>query len=144
MVIKLLEPWHNNISQYLECVSDLNSPKIKSNNVDDVRKILSRRPGNILTFVGVVDDTIVSTATMILEEKLRYSQCCCHIEDVGVHPNYRHKGYGSVIVQYCVDAAKQYNCYKIKLNCSDELLVFYTKLGFQVCDNHMYIKGEDL
>ena len=89
------------------------------------------------------DNKIVATATVIMEKKLRYSQLCCHIEDVGVHPDFRNKGYGKEIVEYCIKVAKANNCYKIKLNCADSLIQFYEKLGFELNGNHMYIKGDN-
>lgn len=136
MDIKVLER-SDNIAQYLECVESLNNKDILLSNVDQIKSILSIRPTNILTFIGIVDFNIVATATTIMERKLRYNQLCCHIEDVGVHPLFRKKGYGKEIVQYCVDMAKFNKCYKVKLNCKKDLVDFYVKLGFVDNEQHM-------
>lgn len=134
MIIKLLEE-NDNIFSYLECVQDLNSYNVSVSTVEQIKEILGSRPSNILTFVGVLSDgSIVATATILVEKKLRYNSLCFHIEDVGVHPSHRNNGYGMKIVQYCIDVAKSNNAYKIKLNCSADLIRFYEKLGF-VRDN---------
>lgn len=83
---------------------------------------------------------IVATATVIMEKKLRYNQLCCHIEDVGVHSEFRHRGYGHKMVEYCINIAKQNRCYKIKLNCNESLVSFYTKIGFIKSGNAMTYK----
>lgn len=130
MIIRLIEST-DNISDYLECVKELNSKNVELSSVEQIRGVLIDRPSNILTFVGLVSDRIVSTATVVIEKKLRYRRLCCHIEDVGVHPDHRNKEYGKQIVEYCISVAKSNNCYKIKLNCHKGLTDFYKKLGFE-------------
>lgn len=140
MIIKILEP-EDNILDYIECTKVLNNSGVALSSIEDIKYALSHRPSNILTFVGVLaDNSIVATATIMMEKKLRYNSLCCHIEDVGVHPKFRNKGYGASIVKYCVEVAEQNNCYKIKLNCAENLVGFYDKLGFESNGNHMYIK----
>lgn len=143
MIIKILEP-NDNILDYIECIKELNNPGVALSTPEEIKYSLGERPSNILTFVGVIDDNrIVASATVIMEKKLRYNNLCCHIEDVGVHPDFRNKGYGRDIVEYCIKVAKSNNCYKIKLNCVDSLIKFYEKLGFELNGNHMFIKGDN-
>lgn len=121
---------------------DLNNPNIPLSNKQDIVYSLEQRPKNILTFVLVSDDNhIVATATVIIEKKLRYQMLCCHIEDVGVHPDHRGKGHGKQIVDFCIGLAEHNGCYKVKLNCQDNLVEFYSKLGFENHGHHMYISG---
>lgn len=137
MVIKILNQ-DDNIEQYLSCVGDLMKSGGDKTTVEDIKYSLSTRPSNIITFVGFNDaGDIISTATVIMEKKLRYKQLCCHIEDVGVSPCCRGQGYGRQIVEYCVNVAKSNRCYKIKLNCDDSLVSFYSKIGFIKLGNHM-------
>lgn len=144
MLIKILEAT-DNILDYIECTKELNNPGVELSSVEEIKETIQLRPSNTLTFVAInADNRIVATATIIVEKKLRYRRLCCHIEDVGVHPNFRNKGYGALIVNYCIDVAKKNNCYKIKLNCADGLVKFYGKLGFDLNGNHMYIKGDNL
>ncbi len=136
MEIKLLEDT-DNISQYLECVSSLNNSGVLISTEQDIKLALRARPTNILTWIGLVDNNIVATATTIMERKLRYDQLCCHIEDVAVSSLHRGKGYGRDMVYYCIDIAKKNRCYKIKLNCKYNLVNFYNNLGFYNDGQHM-------
>lgn len=130
MIIRLMEST-DNINDYLECVKELNGKNAELSSIEQIKEVLVERPSNILTFVGLVSDRIVSTATVVIEKKLRYRRLCCHIEDVGVHPDHRNKEYGKQMVEYCISVAKSNNCYKIKLNCYKGLTDFYKKLGFE-------------
>lgn len=136
MIISILNPT-DNIQDYIECTKKLNNAGVPLASIEQICDALMVRPSNVLTFVGKLGDRIVATATVIMEKKLRYNSLCCHIEDVGVHPEFRNRGYGKDIVEYCVKVARSNGCYKIKLNCNDELLGFYTKIGFVNKGNHM-------
>ena len=140
MNIKILEPT-DNIEDYMLCVNELNNSIETLSTIEQIKSVLVDRPTNILTFVGLLEKTIVATSTIIIEKKLRYKRLCCYIEDVGVHPKYRGLGYGKEIVSYCIDMAKKNNCYKIKLNCDSKLLGFYENIGFKEAGMHLVIQN---
>lgn len=127
----------DNFEQYMKCVQDLNGSSVEICSIEQMRRGLSTRSNNINTYVLLLDDKIVATATVIFEKKIRYNQLCCHIEDVGVDPEYRKRGYGKMMVEHCIGVAKSKNCYKVKLNCSDKNVNFYDKMGFVVSSNGM-------
>lgn len=124
---------------YLDCVKSLNATDVELADIGYAVIHLNERCSNIITLIGVVDDKVVACATVIMERKLRYMKYCCHIEDVAVLEEYRGKGYGKQIVKNCVDRALDLGCYKIKLNCTDDLVSFYEDIGFQKQGNHMVI-----
>lgn len=128
---------NDDFERYLECVSELNGKDMSISNTEQMKQNFMKRPGNIITYVITFDNIIVSTATIIFETKLRYIQPCCHIEDVGVHTDHRKEGYGKMIVDHCVSVARAKKCYKVKLNCSNKNMSFYSKLGFNVSSNGM-------
>lgn len=121
---------NDDFNRYMECVSELNGSNMRLCNFEQMKRSLMTRGGNTITYVITLDNIIVATATVIFETKLRYQQPCCHIEDVGVHPNFRKKGYGKMIVNHCVSTARAKKCYKIKLCCSDKNVGFYSQMGF--------------
>ncbi len=127
------------IKQYMECISVLNKSDCVVQNVEDVRERLRYRKENIITFLGIVEDNVVATSTILLEIKLRYSKMCCHIEDVATKVEDRGKGYGKMIVAHCIKAAKDNDCYKVKLNCEESVIPFYDSLGFKHQGAHMYL-----
>jgi|TARA_B100001094_G_scaffold7445_1_gene6650 glucosamine-phosphate N-acetyltransferase len=127
------------IKQYMECISVLNKSDCVVQNVEDVRERLRYRKENIITFLGIAEDNVVATSTILLEIKLRYSKMCCHIEDVATKVEDRGKGYGKMIVAHCIKAAKDNDCYKVKLNCEESVIPFYDSLGFKHQGAHMYL-----
>lgn len=128
---------NDNLLEYMECVKDLNSPSVDICSIEQMKRVLLSRPGNIVTYVITIEDKIVATATCIFERKIRYNQLCCHIEDVGVRKDFRDQGLGKIIVDHCLGVAKSKHCYKVKLCCSDDLESFYSKLGFKKNNNGM-------
>lgn len=127
----------DDLSRYMECVRELNSSNTDVCSVEQMRRYLTNRHYNIITYVITDNDIIMATATCIFEQKIRYTQLCCHIEDVGVHPECRRSGYGKMIMDHCISMAKSKKCYKIKLCCSNDLLNFYSGMGFKRNNNGM-------
>ena len=83
-------------------------------------------------------ERVVGTATLLIEQKfIRHGGFCGHIEDVAVHPEYQGQGIGKSLVQRLIDVAKKRGCYKMILDCSEELVPFYKKVGFHESDRHM-------
>lgn len=129
------------IKQYMQCVGVLNKSDCVVQDVRSIRDSVRYRQKDqkdVITYLGIVEDNVVATATILLEVKLRYNRMCCHIEDVATSIKDRGKGYGKQIVEHCVAVAKANNCYKVKLNCEDSLISFYGCLGFEHHGAHMY------
>jgi predicted GNAT family N-acyltransferase len=122
---------NDDFDSYMECIQDLNSNGVELCDSKQIKNDLARRNNNIITYVIVLSDKIVATATCIFEKKLRYSQLCCHIEDVSVHANFRNQRFGKTIIDYCISIARSKRCYKVKLCCSNELEPFYRGMGFK-------------
>lgn len=130
---------NDDLSQYMDCVKDLNNPDIEISSTEQMRRTLATRPSNIITYVITLDEKIVATATCIFEKKIRYNKLSCHIEDVGVNQDFRNMGFGKMIVDHCIGVAKSKHCYKVKLFCSNDLEKFYVGLGFQRANAGMEI-----
>ena len=93
---------------------------------------------NSIIFVLEVDDIIVATTTLIIEQKFIHKLSKYgHIEDVIVNNEHRRKGYGKTIIKHVVDYCKKNNFYKITLTCKQELIPFYEKNNFEVYQYHM-------
>lgn len=81
---------------------------------------------------------IVGTITLLVEPKFIFSgDRVGHIEDVSIKKGYQKLGIGSMLVRHAIAAAKRMGCVKIVLDCSDETMYFYEKLGFTYQDNCM-------
>ena len=95
-------------------------------------------PSMIRYFVYEIDNKVVGCVSIILERKLKGNSL--HIEDVVTHKEYRGKGIGVELMNYCLQFAKDNKCYKIVLDCADHNVAFYEKCGFKLSGNYMSIK----
>jgi len=107
------------------------------------RKILStmkRTPlYHVLVAVGT-DGRVVGTTTLVVEQKFIHGGGLVgHIEDVAVRKGYEGRGVGGSLVRAAVEMAEGLACYKCILDCSDQLVGFYEKLGFRRHDVGMRI-----
>jgi len=75
---------------------------------------------------------VVGTTTLLLEPKLIHGGGLAgHIEDVAVRKGYEGKGVGSAVVGKAISRARELGCYKVILDCKEELVPFYTRLGMR-------------
>jgi glucosamine-phosphate N-acetyltransferase len=97
-------------------------------------------------YVLVVEDIrsnkqIVGTATLVCEKKfIRQMSCRGRIEDVVVNHAYRGQQLGKLLVDFLTTLAReQCHCYKISLECKDELVHFYEQFGYRHEDKQNYL-----
>lgn len=96
--------------------------------------------------IVVIEDTatkkVVGASTLRLE--LKFIHHCATkgmLEDVAVLNHYRGKQIGEIVVQIIVELAREsYKCYKLSLDCKDELIKFYEKNGFNYNCNTLTIR----
>lgn len=87
---------------------------------------------NYKIYVAVFDSKVVGTATIFIEQKFIHDGGKVgHIEDVAIRKKYKDKGIGQRIVKALVAYAKKQGCYKTILDCTDDLIPFYEKIGFK-------------
>ena len=86
----------------------------------------------IIVGVDEEKDIIVCNGTLVIERKfIRNCAACGHIEDIDVHPDYRKQGMGGVLMNILAEIGKVNNCYKLILDCKEELQKFYGPLGYE-------------
>ena len=88
-------------------------------------------PSNI-HIVGLCTPThIIGLGTILIEHKIVHSfSKVGHIEDIVIDTSYSGNGYGKQLIQYLIDYAHQQGCYKVILDCSDDVKEFYKKCRF--------------
>jgi glucosamine-phosphate N-acetyltransferase len=116
----------------LRKASDLSPKKAK----EIFKKIKSDK--NYKIYVAVLDSKVVGTTTLFIEQKFIHDGGKVgHIEDVAVRKEYQGKGIGQKVVKALLEYAKKEGCYKTILDCTDDLISFYEKMGFKRHSNSM-------
>jgi len=94
----------------------------------------------IRTYVALIDDRVVGTASLMIEPKfIHCGGIVGHIEDVAVHQAYQHHGVGAILVNALLDECRRQKCYKVILDCEESVVPFYEKLGFHRWEQAMRI-----
>lgn len=123
---------------YLDLLSQLTSvgeikPTEYSNRFKQMKQINELEVHYVI--VVIEDSTtkrIVGASTLFLEFKFIH-QCAIRgrLEDVAVLDSYRGKQIGELVVRLIVELAREaFKCYKLTLDCKDELIKFYSKNNF--------------
>lgn len=101
---------------------------------EGARSILNamRRAGLYHVLVAVAaDGLVVGATTLLVEQKFIHGGGLVgHIEDVAVRKGHEGRGIGGSIVKEAVRMAKDLGCYKVILDCREDLMPFYEGLGF--------------
>ena len=122
--------------QYLLLLSDLTSTSYIETSLflKNVERISDM--GTII--VGIIDNSsdnieIIASGTIIIEPKIiREGRNVGHIEDIVVSKEMRGKEISKKILDMLKLIAREKNCYKVILDCNEEVKKVYIKNGFNV------------
>ena len=109
-------------------------------NKDTAKEILKKIIGNPdqIIHVAEVDGKVVGSTTLLIEQKfIHEGGKVGHIEDVVVSKEFEGRGIGIKLVTSLLEVAKAKNCYKTILDCKNELIPFYERIGFKQESNQM-------
>lgn len=123
----------NVIESYIGLLSQLTEAPLLSkelflHNLEEIKKI-----GDIYVYYHQIENQIVfiGSGTIIFEPKIiRNGKYVGHIEDIVVDSSYRRMGIANKIIEKLVDLSRE-KCYKIILDCTEDISEFYKKTGFQ-------------
>ena len=97
--------------------------------IQNFKKYILELPTNIHIFVVVVDSIIIGSGTIIIEQKIIHGfGKVGHIEDIVISNEYQGQGLGRKLIDFLILQAKENNCYKVILGCSDDKVDFYKKI----------------
>ncbi|XP_023222322.1 probable glucosamine 6-phosphate N-acetyltransferase isoform X1 [Centruroides sculpturatus] len=102
---------------------------------DFLRRFYSMKGCPDSYYVTVIEDIkknrIVGSATLFIEKKfIRQTGLRGRLEDVVVSNEYRGKQLGKLLVESMRQLAEHLGCYKVTLDCRDQMVKFYSELGF--------------
>jgi len=82
--------------------------------------------------VAELEGKIVGATTLLIEQKFIHNGGLVgHIEDVVVDKNHQGQKIGEKIMKFLLDIANERGCYKTILDCTDDVKLFYEKMGFK-------------
>lgn len=79
----------------------------------------------------------IAHGTVIIYNERTNDRAIAIIEDIWTHENYRKQGIASSLVEDLINKAREYNCYKVILDCADHNVHLYETLGFKKWQNSM-------
>ncbi len=110
---------------------------IDKNNAEEIFEKINSNPDHIIA-VAELDGKIVGATTLLIEPKfIHKGGLVGHIEDVVVDKNFQGQKIGEKIMKYLLEFAKNRGCYKTILDCTDDVKLFYEKLGFKHIANEL-------
>lgn len=123
---------------FLVCLASLRPCELTDEQAIEVYRKRMRQ--KIYTYVALMDDRVVGTATLLIEPKFLHSGGIVgHIEDVAVHQAYMQHGVGQMLINHLLDVCRKAKCYKVILDCAEKVVPFYEKLGFRRWEQAMRI-----
>lgn len=102
--------------------------------LEEMKNILSKMHSqNIHTFIAQTKDgEIVGATSLLIEQKFIHAGGLVgHIEDVATRKDCERNSVGSSVVKKALEKAKELGCYKVILDCKEDIVPFYGKLGFK-------------
>ncbi|PJA49266.1 MAG: histone acetyltransferase [candidate division SR1 bacterium CG_4_9_14_3_um_filter_40_9] len=84
-------------------------------------------------FIAITTEgEIIGALTLMVEQKMiRGGAKAGHIEDVVTREGFEGNGIGKALMNTAIEEAKNCGCYKIILDCDNELTGYYKKFGFK-------------
>jgi glucosamine-phosphate N-acetyltransferase len=114
---------------FLDALAALSEVKLTA---EQAKSVYAELAPNLRTYVAVLDGRVVGTTRLLVERKFIHGGGLVgHVEDVAVAPPYQHRGVGSALVRHVVAEARRLGCYKVILDCFDDLATFYARMGFR-------------
>lgn len=122
---------------YLLLLSDLSvTTYIETSLFIENLDAISKMGAIIISYIGALEDNnfeIIGSGTIIIEPKIiREGKSVGHIEDVVVKKEMRGLGISQKILNTLKQIARLNDCYKVILDCSEEVKKVYIKNGLEV------------
>ncbi len=117
---------------FIETLSFLSEVKIPPEKLIEIFRRLKQNADNNIFIAVTNEGKVVGATTLLIEQKFIHG---CgrvgHIEDVVVHKSFRGQRIAHHLIEKAINVAREAGCYKVILNCKENLVPFYEKLGFR-------------
>lgn len=129
MIIRKIKS--NDYDEFMKLIQQINNKIIKDKK-KFIDYILTLNSDSKFIFVLEINEEIIGTCSIFIEKKIINNYgIVCHLEDFVIDKEKRGMNYGSILLKEMIKIAKDLNCYKIILNCYEDVKKFYQKNGFE-------------
>lgn len=124
--------------QYLKLLRELTSApdlddKLFEDNLNKIGRIGKIIVGYVINSTNPNQIEFVGSGTVIIEPKIiRGGKSVAHIEDIVVSSKWRGKKISQSILNQLKDFSLNFNCYKVILDCDDNVSGVYKSNGFEI------------
>jgi glucosamine-phosphate N-acetyltransferase len=99
---------------------------------EDFVAALKRMNKNTEIWVIEHEKKLIGSASLVIEQKFIHNMAKLgHIEEMTIQKEFRHQGLGKLIIEKIIQRARESGCYKVTLNCTEDLKPFYEVCGLE-------------
>lgn len=99
---------------------------------EDFIAALKRMNKNTEIWVIEHEGKLIGSASLVIEQKFIHNMAKLgHIEEMTIKEEFRHQGLGKMIIEKIIQRARENGCYKITLNCTEDMKHFYEVCGLE-------------
>jgi glucosamine-phosphate N-acetyltransferase len=141
LVIRLLEAsdYHKGFFEVLSQLTSAQKPS-ECAFISRLSEMSKRSCETVYVVEHLPSHKIIGTISILIELKFIHNLSkVCHVEDFVIDVHYRNRHVGSTLLQMAIQYARDEQCYKLILDCADELMCFYEKFGFKKKANSMQL-----
>ena len=122
--------FHKGFLQLLEQLTEVNADSIDFDSFSDYYDEICDDNNLVFVLRNDKNDKILATGKLIIECKFIHELSKIgHIEDVVVDKSQMGKKIGKHLIEFLLNKAKEFGCYKTILNCAEKNKGFYEKCG---------------
>ena len=131
MNVSLVEVKKNHMTAVIEILQSISDYRPDEKDYDQIWDEFQSQT-NYFGLVALDEKVdVVGYGSIFIERKIRGGKMG-HIEDIAVHPDFRKKGIGKLLINALYQISQEEKCYKVSLSCKEKNLSFYQKCDFVI------------
>ena len=129
MNVSLVEVKKNHMSSIIEILQSISDYRPNEKDYDEIWDKFQSQT-NYFGLVALDEKLdVVGYGSIFIQRNIRGGKIG-QIEDITVHPDFRKRGLGKLLINALVQISQKERCYKVSLSCKENNLSFYQKCDF--------------